>query len=187
MENTTETNCYKCCFTGYRPSKFPFELSAGNADYIKFENALTEQITELAHEGCRVFYTGMAMGFDIIAAEIVLMLKNAFSKPLKLICVLPFENQSDNFGDCWKKRYYSVLDNADEVKILSENYSPECYQKRNEYMVDNSDFVITWYDGRQGGTKNTINYALKRGRKVFNTNCDSGDTPKARQIEFELI
>ena len=35
-------------------------------------------------------------------------------------------------------------------------------------MVDNSDYVITWFDGQSGGTKNTIRYAKKIGRQIFN-------------------
>ena len=74
----SETNSiYKCCFTGYRPSKFPFKLSVNDEKYIKFENNLVEGILELINEGCRVFYTGMAMGFDIIAAETVILLKKS--------------------------------------------------------------------------------------------------------------
>ena len=74
-----------CCFTGYRPEKFPFDLNGSNPEYLEFENRLFEQVLILAKEGCRTFYCGMAMGFDIIAAETVLAVKNAFSEPLKLI------------------------------------------------------------------------------------------------------
>lgn len=175
-----------CCFTGYRPSKFPFSLNYGDPDFGKFENALSEQVLKLAEEGCGTFYCGMAMGFDIIAAETVISVKNGFSEPLKLVCVLPFKNQGEEFSGDWKKRFYRVLDAADSVEILADNYYPGCYSKRNRFMVDSSDYVITWYDGKSGGTKNTIDYAIKRGRKVFNVNEDCCDT-SARQLEFEIM
>lgn len=164
MENTIKS----CCFTGYRPEKFPFELKANNPDYIKFDNKLIDAVFSLPREGCTTFYCGMAMGFDIIAAETVLAVKNAFSEPLKLICVLPFENQSYNFPADWKIRFNSVLQKCDEKIILAEKYFTGCYQERNTYMVDNSDYVITWFDGQSGGTKNTIRYAKKIGRQIFN-------------------
>ncbi len=160
-------NC-SCCFTGYRPEKFPFPLERENTEFIKFENSLFEQVLSLAEQGCRIFYCGMAMGFDIISAETVLAVKNAFSEPLKLICVLPFKNQNYNFSADWKERYNNVLSCADETVILAEKYHNGCYQKRNIYMVDNSDYVITWFDGRSGGTENTIRYARKIGRQIFN-------------------
>ena len=49
-----------------------------NEEYKRFENALIEEILKLINDGCRTFYSGMAMGFDIIAAETVLFLKNAY-------------------------------------------------------------------------------------------------------------
>lgn len=166
-------NISKCCFTGYRPSKFPFPLKKGNDGYENMENNLVETILLLAEQNCRIFYSGMAMGFDLIAAETVLALKNAFNPPLKLIAVIPFSGQSDNFSDGWKERFQNVLKNADETVTLSDIYFNGCFQTRNEYMVDNSDYVITWYDGQRGGTANTLHYAERNGRQVFNTNHDN--------------
>ena len=35
------------------------------------------------------------------------------------------------------------------------------FQKRDEWIVDHASRVIAVYDGVQGGTKNTIDYAMK--------------------------
>ena len=111
----------------------------------------------------------MAMGFDIIAAELVLLLKKAYKKAkIKLICVLPFKTQSEKFPMEWKKRYDKIIEKADEVICLAENYHPSNYQVRNKYMVDRSDIVVTWFDGQSGGTKNTITYAEKKGKQIIN-------------------
>ncbi len=176
---------YSCCFTGYRPEKFPFDLNNKNRDYLEFEARLFEQVLTLAKEGCRKFYCGMAMGFDVISAETVLAVKNAFPTPLELICVLPFKNQNYNFNGDWKGRFDSVLQKCDETIILSEKYHTGCYQERNIYMVDNSDYVITWYDGQKGGTENTVKYAKKIGRQIFNIY----ESPNVHGIQtfFEII
>lgn len=165
----------KCCFTGYRPSKFPFSINESDPMYLEFENSLYGEIISLIDKGCTTFITGMAMGFDIIAAETVLTVKSAVkNKKVKLCCVLPFQNQIDTFYDSWKERYLSVLEKCDEKTVLSEEYHNGCYANRNKFMVDNSDYVLTWYDGKSGGTKNTIDYALKKQRAVININknCD---------------
>lgn len=161
-----------CCFTGYRPKKFPFSLTVKNPQYVAFENTLYEKMLELIEEeNCNVFYTGMAMGFDIVAAEAVILLKKAYKKRnIKLICVKPFLDHESGFFSPWKERYQNVIDNADEVVVLSGEYYSGCYQNRNRYMVDNSDFVMTWYDGQKGGTGNTIKYAQKKCRAVINLN-----------------
>ena len=160
----------KCCFTGYRPSKFPFSLSRGNNSYEKFENAVLSKILCLVKSGCRTFYSGMAMGFDIIAAELVLTLKSAYNfKDIKLICVLPYREQGESFSFPWRERFDNILSACDEKIVLSEEYHSGCYQQRNKFMVDSSDCVLTWYDGRAGGTRNTIDYALRKKRFVINT------------------
>lgn len=51
------------------------------------------------------------------------------------------------------------------VKTLSMEYSETAYQERNQWMVDHSSKVIAVYDGKAGGTRNTISYARKN--KVF--------------------
>ncbi len=178
---------YKCCFTGYRPSKFPFSLDREDLEYKKFENNLYEEILMLVNQGCTTFYSGMAMGFDIIAAEAVLFLKNLYKdREFKLICVLPFAEQGESFSYIWKERFYNVLSCCDKKIILSDEYFQGCYQKRNEFMVDNSDYVLTWYDGKAGGTRNTLNYAIKKQRYIVNAN--KIPTPSfAVQTSFELI
>lgn len=35
-------------------------------------------------------------------------------------------------------------------------------------MVDKSDYVLTWFDGKRGGTMETLNYAAKKRREVIN-------------------
>lgn len=182
-----ENTVYKCCFTGYRPAKFPFRLSESDKAYIDFENALFEGITNLIEEGCKIFYTGMAMGFDIIAAETVALIKKARKDlDIKLICVVPFQNQEEGFGSYWREKYNRIIEDSDEKIIISDSYHKGCYQIRNKYMVDNSDFVLTWFDGKSGGTKNTLDYAASKNRKIFNIN-DSNIENYAFQTVFELI
>ena len=169
-----QTKFKSCCFTGYRPSKFPFSLERTSKEYIRFENKLVDAIFSLPKEQCYTFYTGCAMGFDLIAAEIVLMLKEAprvdFS--VELICAVPFIEQSASFTADWKERYNNVIAAADEVVLISDRYFDGCYQHRNEFMVDNSDIVLTWYDGKPSGTGNTLKYANKKGKKIVNLNED---------------
>ena len=159
----------KCCFTGYRPNKFRFQLEANTKDSIDFDNALFETLLDLTANGVNTFYCGMAMGFDIIAAETVLYIKKIKPKlDIKLICAVPFINQSSSFSPSWKDRYDKVLASADKTVLVSDVYYKGCYFARNKYMVDSSDIVLTYFDGKSGGTKNTLDYAQKIGRKIIN-------------------
>ncbi len=159
----------KCCFTGYRPKKLPFKITdTETREYKKFENAVLEELLKICSLGVNTFYTGMAMGFDIFAAELVIAIKNAYKTPVRLVCVLPFKEQGEDYPMEWKHRFDNILKNCDEKIVLAEEYSRGSYQKRNMFMVDNTDCVLTWYDGKKGGTRNTIDYALKKGRYIFN-------------------
>ena len=84
------------------------------------------------------------------------------------------------------KRYEKILRRADEVIVLDKEYSQGCYQKRNVYMVDNSDYVLTWYDGKVGGTRNTLDYAAEKGRYIFNVNGKGADSFGA-QTSMEIL
>ena len=158
-----------CCFTGYRPDKFDFNLYDDTKEYIEFENKLYGAVFSLANQGVTRFYCGMAMGFDIMAAEAVLTLKEAKTDTIiDLICVKPFEEQDKNFPPIWKQKYKDILEKADEVVIMGKGYYKGCFHKRNCYMVDNSDVVLTYYDGKSGGTKSTLAYANKKGKRIVN-------------------
>lgn len=162
-------NFKSCCFTGYRPHKFGFEFSDKSDEYVKLENKLVDAVFSLPKENCFTFYCGMAMGFDILAGEIVALLKNTYKDAkIELVAVIPFENQSETFDTDWKKRYNKLLKKCDRIIYASRAYHKGCFAARNKYMVDNSDFVITWFDGQNGGTASTLNYAHKNGKRIIN-------------------
>lgn len=176
-----------CCFTGYRPNKFPFPLEDSSREYKKFDNLLIKTLLSLIDDGCHIFYTGMAMGFDILAAEAVLFLKQAYpDKDIRLFCAIPFEQQEQTFTNEWKMRYNKILNQCDNAVVLSDIYYAGCYQKRNQYMVDRSDYVLTWYDGKVGGTRNTLKYAEKNLKYIVNINTDYTEEFNNPQFAIEL-
>ena len=59
-----------CCFTGHR--KIPI------SQYESITRKLTETITALAERGVIYFGAGGALGFDTLAAQTVLNLKNRY-------------------------------------------------------------------------------------------------------------
>ncbi len=161
------TDEFACCFTGYRPEKFNFDFTPGTPEYTQFENNLTDAVYRMADRGCGVFYSGVAQGFDIAAAEIVL-LRRRLQGDVVLRCALPFREQAAKWELSWKRRYLEVLKAADEIIILSDNYYKGCFARRNRYMVERSRAVITYFDGAAGGTASTLQMAERRGLEVIN-------------------
>ena len=53
-------------------------------------------------------------------------------------------------------------------------------------MVDNSDYVVTWFDGKRGGTENTLKYAAKKRRHIINLNDSFNDYGGGFQVSLSL-
>jgi len=144
-----------CCFTGHRPSK----LKLPESEVCKLLECAIEQALS---DGFTTFCTGMAPGTDVIAAEIILRLRIENPK-LRLVCAMPCRGFGRHWKDGWSERMQNVLAQADEVEYICYTSSRSSYQRRNEFMVDHSSRVIALYNGTKGGTKNTIDYAHKKG------------------------
>ncbi len=153
-----------CCFTGPRSHKLNFSNGEDDEHFKSLKRRIKEEIEKLYMRGIRIFMSGMAEGVDTICAEAVLALKASYSD-VSLVAVLPYNHKAAGRSATEKKRFFEILENADSVVILQENYSPDCYYKRNEYMVDNSDMLFAVYS-ESGGTAYTINYAAKKNKPI---------------------
>lgn len=69
-----------------------------------------------------------------------------------------------------RDRYYEIVSRCDKETLVQKNYTYDCMQKRNEYMIDNSDFVIAVWDGRPSGTGNTVRYAESKDKNIIRIN-----------------
>lgn len=149
----------RCCFTGHRPDKLNL-----NETEVKF--LLEKAIDGAIKKGFVTFITGMAMGTDIWAAELVLE-KRKYNNNIHLICALPHSNFESGRSYIEKTRFNKILKSADLVKLVNDKYYSGCYQLRNQWMVDHSALVIAVFNGKKSGTKNTIDYANSVGVPVW--------------------
>ena len=110
----------------------------------------------------------MVLGGDMMAAEVVLSLKEQFPD-IRLIGVVPFSGQSDRWDSSEQERYHRILAKTDMVVVLSGNYFHGCLLRRNDYMLSHSYGVIAYYDGKpQGGTFYTVRKAERMKMEVVN-------------------
>lgn len=159
MDAEVEKRRYRCCFTGHRPEKLRRPEKEIRAD-------LEREIRQAVIDGLNVFISGMARGVDIDAAEIVLQLREE-GYSVKLICASPYPGFEKGWSRTWQNRYCATIAEADLVRYICPRYSKECFQTRNEWMVNHSARVIAVFNGRPSGTKNTIDYALRQGIPVI--------------------
>lgn len=97
-----------CAFTGHRPNSFPWKYDETAPGCVSLKTVLTEQITALADNGVTGFISGMALGVDLWAAQIVLDLRKK-NLALKLCCALPCECQEMKWPAHTQKLYRSIL------------------------------------------------------------------------------
>lgn len=154
-----------CCFTGHRPQKLGYGENSIQCDELK--GRLEELIKNLIEkEGVTHFISGVALGVDTYAANIVLNLKAQYPG-ITLECAIPCETQAVKWNERDRDIYYDLLAKCDKETLLQQNYTSDCMQKRNEYMVDNSDYVIAVWNGKPSGTGNTVKYAQKNKKAVL--------------------
>lgn len=162
-----------CAFTGHRPQRLPFDFNEKDERCVVLRKLLCEQIIRLIEEECVThFISGMALGVDIFAAEIVLNLKNSYPN-ITLESALPCATQANKWTVRQKERYYGIVAQCDKKTLLQIRYTPDCMDKRNRYMVDHADCIIAVWDGKPSGTGNTVKYAQKQKKKIIVINPSS--------------
>ena len=154
-----------CCFTGHRSQKLPWGFNEEDERCLIMKEKLTKEIEKAISEGYTHFISGMAIGFDMICAEIVLNLKNKYPF-IELECALPCVGQEKFWNTSLKERYFCILNKADKTRCIYNRYVNGCMQERNKYMINNSSRLIALYNGQKGGTQLTINYARINGLNV---------------------
>ncbi len=156
---------YTCCFTGHRPKGLPWGYNEKSELCESFKTELIKIIETFIRFGCNYFICGMALGIDMICAEIVITLKKKY-KNIIFECAIPCREQSKMWKAEYRERYNKILQLADRIIYISESYSYDCMNKRNKYMVEKADILIAVWNGKPSGTFNTIKFAKEKGCKI---------------------
>lgn len=148
--------CKAVCFTGHRLEKLP----SGSMRRVVL-SMLYQEIQAAVEHGADTFYTGMASGVDMYAADYVLQQREQYPN-LRLICVKPFAGCGRALRGDERYHFNSLLANADAIVELSDHYHNICYRLRNQYMIDHSDQLIAVVGEMRSGTGQTIRMAERR-------------------------
>lgn len=144
-----------CSVTGHRVMEKDIEKAPLKEIFIKL----------IKDGGYDTFLIGMALGFDTLCFQVLEKIRE--EENIKIIACVPCRSQADKFSVVQKKEYDRMILSADEVVLISEKYTKECMRKRNEFLVDNSSVIVSYLRRDFGGTKQTVNYARKKGIKII--------------------
>lgn len=176
------------CFTGHRPNKlggYDWNTPKNKVIIEKLRSEIISLINSTREYDFK-FICGGALGIDQMAFDILEKLKygtlhlNNLKMTLEL--AIPFSKQPIKWNYHDAKKYeiqksqadiVTYVDRLEDYKIKGYDediYYPAKMQKRNQYMVDNSDVIIAVWDGTKGGTANCVSYAKKLGKEIISIN-----------------
>lgn len=145
--------------TGHRPEKLPDTEWVLKTLIHEFESLSITKVIQ-----------GCASGTDLISAYAAHCLE------IPYVAAKPWENHkgrmggSSGFKNTDAKVYDLMIENASEiVNVTGEIDFPGnwAYFKRNEWMVDNAEFVVAVWDGSKSGTRHTVEYAQRQRKPVY--------------------
>ena len=135
--------------------------------YKDFSRVLSELLEDLIlNQGVVEFWTGGMGNFDGSFSAAVRGLKRKYPD-IKLILIKPYFSNELNTN---KEYYEFTYDDVVIPDVLAGVHPKSAITKRNRWMVENSDFVVTYVYRDFGGAYDAKKYALKLGKTVFETN-----------------
>ena len=141
--------------TGHRPPKLGgYQIQPVLVDFAEMT---------LIKLGATKVISGMALGWDQALAEAAVNLGRPW------VAAIPFSGQESKWPQASQDKYHALLAHAsDQVLVSQGGYSPQAMQIRNQWMVDNADWVLALWNGSRGGTYNCIQYASEQGVSIAN-------------------
>ena len=154
-----------CCFTGHRPGKLPWKYNEEDVRCLALKRRMTDAVETAYEEGYRHFLCGMAMGCDLYFCECVLALRERHPD-VTVEAAIPCPSQADKWPAGQRQRYAHLVAACDFETLVSQQYTSACMQRRDRYMVDHASLLIAAFDGSAGGTRYTVEYAMRRGLDI---------------------
>jgi len=152
------------CFTGHRI------LPEDATDAIR--EKVRHAVRLLSSVGYRYFLCGGAVGFDMLAEDV--LIEEKAHADVHLILALPCRNQTEKWqkieaGTALLREYQRVKGEADAIVYLSDFYTEGCMRERNRFMVEHSSFCVAYYNGYpRSGAGQTYRMAKKAGHRIYN-------------------
>jgi len=144
-----------CCFAGHSQI----------ANTTDIYNALMLYIEKLINEkDVLEFWVGNYGVFDRMSAGAVRSLKEKY-KNIELNLVIPYVTKE--IGE-YKEMYYKEYDNILITEMPENTPQRLMIIKCNEYMVNNSKYLIAYVSTDIGGAAKTLEYAKRKSLKIIN-------------------
>ena len=154
-----------CCFIGHRK----IDVTSSLQDALK---KLIENL--IVHENVKTFLFGSKSGFDDLCLLLVSEMKKVYPHIKRVYVRSVYPELSESY-----LRYLLTLYGETYMPKQVENAACASYVKRNQEMINRSDFLVFYYNEhytptpkRQSGTERAYQYAVRKNKKqkkkIFN-------------------
>ncbi len=157
-----------CAVTGHRPDSFAWNYyNKQDTRHIAYLNNIHDTLVDLTQKGYTNFIAGGALGVDMDFALAVLQLKHQYPH-IQLELALPYPGWQMITNKEQQRNTQLLLQQADKVSNICEHYCQRCFFMRNQYMVDNAQLLLAYYNGmHKGGTYYTVQYATRKNIPII--------------------
>jgi len=134
---------------------------------FSFDNTVKEKLRKLLLQEIRKnpackFYLGGYGDFDSLCLNILKELKIQFPN-IELLFITPYLDNNYSKLETAKLYYDGII--YPPLENVPRRF---CISKRNEWMVDEADFVIAFVKYSWGGAAKTLEYAKRKKVEFFN-------------------
>lgn len=145
---------FRCCFAGHSDIN------------ISTEKEKVKEIAEklIAQYCVKEFWVGNYGNFDFCCAKAIMELKEIYPD-IKIFVVIPYLTKRITE---LKEEYYKKFDEIITANISLSTPKRLFILKTNEYIVNNSKFMICYVNRSWGGAVQTFEYAKRRKLEIFN-------------------
>ncbi len=135
------------------------QIVYGDAEYSVLFKLLENEI--IKDKNC-VFYLGAYGNFDGLCYRVLKVLKQKYAT-IKIVFITPYIYEG--YGKLQDVKYF-----YDDVIFPSLEKVPKRFAilKRNEWMVDNSDYIVSFIKYSWGGAAKMLDYAKKKRKTYVN-------------------
>lgn len=135
---------------------------------MELQQKLYTLLHQLYEGGYRYFYSGLYEGFDLIAAEMVVMLKmRGGHDEAKLICCVTTEGQAQDYAPENRAQFLDLLSEADELTIIGQQFSSSKLVVEDEF-INACDLILCWDDGEDSDFSFSLGKATETGAQIMN-------------------
>ena len=168
-----------CAFTGHRPQSLPFGFDESDKRCTSLKSVMRDQIVALIeNEGVTHFITGMALGVDMYAAEIVLDLKSKYPH-ITLESAIPCETQAIKWSVASRERYYNIAAKCRQGDHAATGVHVGLHGQEKSVHGRITPIIFSQYGMDAPAVPGTpVRYAHKKGKSIIVINPVSLDVTR---------